>query len=141
MPLPVITSPNPTTAPAVAAMTFADSFLTSLHFIAQSPTTPWTVRITTRNYDAATGTLAPPTPENSNMVAIPVVQTYAGEYPLLAQTLATVLVVAGLMQTLDAAKKSLAAAHSLLDTDTAKASKVSAATAAVAAARIALGAS
>lgn len=140
MPLPAIQSVNPTSAPAIPAMEFNNSFCTALSFSARSPDTNWSVQFVTRNYNAENAVLAPDTPNNNRITRIPNMASYAAEYPVAAQGLATVLVLVGLIQTEQKAQEDLRNANNLDDDDSTKSAKVAAATSALAAARTALGA-
>ena len=139
MPLPTINSVNPTSVPAGPAITFAQAFLTNLTFIAPDMASKWTAAMQTRNYDAASSTLAPDTPGNINRVVITDVAAYMAEFPLFAQTLATVLTVAGMVMAERAAQSAMDTANRL-PAGTAKDAAVAAAQPTLTAARQALGA-
>ena len=138
MNLPTINAINPTAAPAQPAMSFNQAFLTLLHFNAQDSKAKWTLAMNTRNYDAASGTLAPNTPPNNHGLSVSDVAAEAAQYPVFASCLATVLITAGLMATKAAAEDQVAAANRITD-PTAKATALAAANAALTAAKTALG--
>jgi len=136
--LPTINSIAPTSMPAQAAIDFPNAFLTSLRFFAGSVADKWTLSIATRNYNAAAAQLAADTPENNQYLTIGDVAAYAANYPLVARTLAAVLITAGLCQAEQAAQRSLAVANAMDDSDPAKVAAVASATASVAAAAASL---
>lgn len=140
-PLPVIASPSPTVAPAQPAQTFGQAFLTFLQVQASAgPGKPWLAVIKTRNYDAASGTLAPDLPANERMVSVPDIGALAVQFPVLGQTLGAVLTTAGLLLAWDAATQNFNNATKLAANDPTKPAAVAAASAALSAARVALGA-
>lgn len=140
MPLPTINSVNPTSTLAVGAMDFNEAFLTLLHFYAPEVSGKWSCQMSTRNYNAASGVLAPDTPSNKHSVKLDDVAAYAAMYPVFAQTLGAVLVVAGKVMEEQKAKSDLSNAESLPDGD-GKVAALIVANAALSAAKVALGAS
>jgi hypothetical protein len=153
MALPTISTLNPSSSPAIPAMTYSEAFLTLLSFQASSPSDKWSLQMNTRNYNAASNIMSP-NGSDIHVTRLLDVGDYASQYPVFAQTLGAVLVTAGLVQNeqhaqrdVASANSSLSAANGLPDSDSTKTDKIAAATTLLAsanqnltAAKIALGA-
>lgn len=138
MQLPTITAITPITVDAQPQVVYNDAFLTQLHFIAFDPKDTWTLSMNTQNYNAATGDLGPDS--TSNRTYVNDVAAYAAKFPVFAQCLGTVLVVAGLVEKYEAAQLAAMVANSLPEDDVDRQSKIDAANTAFTAAKTALGA-
>jgi hypothetical protein len=132
MPLPTINAVNPINVDAQPAQTFDDAFLTQLIFQANSPQDKWSLSMSCKNYNASTGQVCPV--ESGHSTTVDDVASYASQFPVFAQCLGTVLVVAGLVQNHKAAQLALMDATTSND-----ATKISAAQTALTNAERALG--
>ena len=138
MPLPTINAVNPVKIASQPALEFNEAFLTMLNFQALIPTEKWNLKLATRAFNAATGQLGPEA--STNTTEIRDVAAYAAKYPVFAQTLGAVLVVAGLVQNLEAAELAFMDVTSMPLGDDTRDAKLHAAEIALALAKTALGA-
>lgn len=138
MPLPTINAVNPIQIASQPAVEFNEAFLTMLNFQAASPLDKWNLKMATRNFNAISGKLGPES--STNVTQIEDVAAYAVKYPVFAHTLGAVLVVAGLVQNLEAAEMAIMDVISLSVEDMTRQTKLDAANITLALAKTALGA-